>query len=132
MKAPTDRLPVPVSDALRAAIIESRLSYKELSRRTGLDQGQLSRYVAGTRDLTVTGASQLCLVLGYELARTGPMLEKLPPGVVFSTRRRKLEGLPPPEGSEKRGQGRRMDLELEREESPPAGKQSRGGKRRPS
>jgi transcriptional regulator with XRE-family HTH domain len=111
MKAPTDRQPVSLSHALRAAILESRLSYKELSRRSGLDQGQLSRYVAGTRDLTVAGASQLCLVLGYELTRTGPMLESLPPGMVFSTRRRKREGLPPPEGAEKRGQGRRMDLE---------------------
>ena len=110
MKAPAKPATVHLSDALRAAIRDSGLSYHEIARRTGLDQGQLSRYAAGVRDLTVAAASRLCLVFGLELVQTGEVLESLPADVEPTTRRRRQAGLGLPPGAEGRGQGRRVDL----------------------
>ena len=125
MKASNDTAPVPLADALRTAVLDSRLSYNELARRTGLDQGQISRYMAGQRDLTVAAASVLCLLLGYELAHTRPVLETLPPDAVPTTRRRRQAGLGLPADAAGRGQGRRMDLEG------PPGEKPEAHKRRP-
>jgi transcriptional regulator with XRE-family HTH domain len=70
------REPVPLGDALRQAIKDSGWSYNEFRRRALVDQAQLSRFMQGGRDLTVAVAGRICLVLGYELTRTGPVREE--------------------------------------------------------
>ncbi len=106
---------VALADALRTAIKDSGLSYNELRRRAGVNQAQVSRFMVGERDLTVQVASRLCLVLGYELVRTGGVLERPLAEPPPSTRGRPADA-PPPETVHARGRGRRVDLEAKREQ----------------
>ncbi len=61
MTARLERLPVvrQLQDAVRGC----GLSLHELARRTGVSQGQLSRFLRGDRTLTLPAAAQLCLYL---------------------------------------------------------------------
>ncbi len=99
----------PLADALRRAIQDSGLSYNALRRLAGVNQAQVSRFMLGERDLTLQVASRLCLVLGCELTRTGPVMSEPLAEPPPSTRGRP-EGAPPPETAYRRGQGRRVDL----------------------
>ncbi len=74
--------------ALRRAIADAGLSLTELGRRGGVAPAQLSRFVRGERDLTVVVASRVCLVLGWELVRTGEVLPDVLPNPPKSTRGR--------------------------------------------
>lgn len=56
-----------LADDLRAAIAASGLSLNELRRRCGVDHGQLSRFVRGERDLTLTNAGRVAGALGLAL-----------------------------------------------------------------
>jgi transcriptional regulator with XRE-family HTH domain len=56
-------------DQLRQAIIDSGLSQGEMARRSGVDQGQLSRFLRGERTMTLPAAAKLCSILGLELVK---------------------------------------------------------------
>lgn len=106
--------PPTLADALRDAVRDSGLSYHELARRAKADQGTISRFMLGQRDLTLAVASRLCLVLGFGLTRvgtalTGP-LDDPPP-----SNRKRSKKRPPPASAVRRGQGRRVDLETKKE-----------------
>jgi transcriptional regulator with XRE-family HTH domain len=57
--------------ALRQGVRASGLSVSELSRRSGVSQPQLSRFLRGTRTLTLPAASRLAEALGLRLV--GPV-----------------------------------------------------------
>lgn len=115
MSEPEQRLPTPLPEGLRAAILGCGLAYNELGRRAGVAQGQISRFVLGERDLTLSVAARLFQVLGFGMARVRPLYEGQLPAPPPSTRQRKREGLPPPESAQSRGKGARMDLEAGQE-----------------
>lgn len=107
---PTQPNHTTLADALRDAIRDSALSYNELARLAKADQGTISRFMLGLRDLTLAVASRLCLVLGFGLTQVGAALtEPLedPP----KSNRKKSKKRPPPASAVRRGQGRRVDLE---------------------
>jgi transcriptional regulator with XRE-family HTH domain len=54
------------------AIHASGRSLRDLSRASGLDPGQLSRFVRGQRSLHLPQAAKLCEVLGLELVPKKP------------------------------------------------------------
>jgi transcriptional regulator with XRE-family HTH domain len=55
---------------IREAIRGSGLSISELSRKCGVSQPQISRFVNGERTLTLPAAARVCETLGMRL--TGP------------------------------------------------------------
>ncbi len=136
---PSHSNPVPIADALRAAIRDSNLSYNELARLAKADQGTISRFMLGQRDVTVAVAGRMCLVLGYGLTRVGPALAE-PLANPPKSNRNRPKSRRPPASVVRRGQGRRVDLEGQKPiatdlaplatdatDSP-----GRGGKRRPA
>jgi transcriptional regulator with XRE-family HTH domain len=56
---------------LRKAIAESGMSLNQLGKASGVSQAQLSRFVRGSRTLTLPVADRLCGLLGLALTRTG-------------------------------------------------------------
>jgi len=60
--------PIP-SDVVRAAIIRSKLSLGELSRRSGVDTSSLSRFVARRNLLGLAAVDKLAPVLGLKISR---------------------------------------------------------------
>jgi transcriptional regulator with XRE-family HTH domain len=57
-----------IRQQLRVAITNSGLGLRELAREAGLaSHSQLSRYLAGKKDLTLESVVRLCKVLGLEL-----------------------------------------------------------------
>lgn len=54
-------------EQLQQAIRDSKLSLNELGRRTGVSQGQLSRFLRGDRTLTLPAAARVCDYFGLEL-----------------------------------------------------------------
>jgi len=59
-----------LTTVLQKAIRDSGLSMYAICKRTGIDKGQLSRFMAGTRDLQLTTADNLCKMLGLKLRPT--------------------------------------------------------------
>ena len=57
----------PVTEQLRMAIEASELSRYALWKATGVDQGQLSKFMGGTAGLSLDNLDKLCAVLGLEL-----------------------------------------------------------------
>jgi len=45
------------------------MSLYALAKRSGVDKGQLSRFMAGERDFQLTTADKLCKALGLELRK---------------------------------------------------------------
>lgn len=107
---PTTPTRIPLVDAVRRAIRESGMSFNELGRLAGVSPGQLSRFAAGSRDVTLAVTSRVCLVLGFELVRTGEPVPDPLPDPPPSNRKRPSDR-PPPASAFTRGQGRRVDLE---------------------
>src|SRR6476660_4473075 len=66
---PAKQPALPVVHQLQDAIRASGLSLNELGRRTGVSEGQLSRFLRGDRTLTLPAAAKVCLYLGLELCR---------------------------------------------------------------
>jgi transcriptional regulator with XRE-family HTH domain len=56
-----------ITDQLRQAILNCGMSRYELSKRTGVDQAALSRFMHGQCGLLTTTLDRLCPVLGLEL-----------------------------------------------------------------
>ena len=61
-----------LADALRAAIDDSEFTRYQLSQMSGVTQGVLSRFMAGTRDLKLETASRLAVALGMHLLPKAP------------------------------------------------------------
>ena len=124
--------PTPLTDGLRRAIRDSRLSFNELARLAGVGQPQISRFMAGERDLTLAVASRVCQVLGLSLVHAGPALTEPLERPERTTRQRRVEGAAAPPFAEVRGRGRRVDLlpggdaGAEAVDTPPAGARRAG------
>jgi transcriptional regulator with XRE-family HTH domain len=54
------------------AILASGLTLRELSRASGVDPGQLSRFVRGHRSMHLPAAAKVCEALGLELVQKKP------------------------------------------------------------
>jgi transcriptional regulator with XRE-family HTH domain len=65
----TDKTTPRLVAQLQQAIRDSNLSLNELGRRTGVSQGQLSRFMRGDRTLTLPAAGRVCDYFGLELCR---------------------------------------------------------------
>jgi hypothetical protein len=59
-----------VVDQLKRAIAQDDRSFNRLGRDAGIDPGQISRFVRGKRDLTLSAAGRVCRALGLELKPT--------------------------------------------------------------
>jgi transcriptional regulator with XRE-family HTH domain len=59
--------PRSISDALRSAIAESGLTRYEISKRSGVPQSALSRFVKGERSISLETLDKLAEVLDVEL-----------------------------------------------------------------
>jgi transcriptional regulator with XRE-family HTH domain len=57
---------------IKEAIAASGLSLMELARRSGVSQPQLSRFMAGTRTLTLESGEKLLKALGLRVVAGGP------------------------------------------------------------
>lgn len=119
---PTEQPTPTLADALRDAVRDSGLSYHDLARRAKTDQGTISRFMLGQRDLTLAVASRLCLVLGFGLTRVGTALTE-PLTAPPKSNRNRPKSRRPPASAVKRGQGRRVDLEARDEPKEAAKKQ---------
>lgn len=62
-------MPKTLSEMMQQAIRDSGLSLYALAKLSGVDSGQLTRFMAGERDFTLSTADRLCDVLGLELQR---------------------------------------------------------------
>jgi transcriptional regulator with XRE-family HTH domain len=56
-------------EQLRQAVRESGLSLNEIARRSGVDQGQLSRFMRGERTIEMPTAARMCAALGLRLTK---------------------------------------------------------------
>jgi transcriptional regulator with XRE-family HTH domain len=71
---PKDTKPPDLADQLRQAIGGCGLSLTQLAKATGVNKGQLSRFMRKERSLTLRAVAKLCAYLGLSL--TGPALDK--------------------------------------------------------
>ncbi len=56
-------------ETFRAAIAETGLPLMEITRQSGVDHSQLSRFMRGERGLSITTAERVAAVVGIELKR---------------------------------------------------------------
>jgi plasmid maintenance system antidote protein VapI len=56
-----------LEERLRQAITDCGVSLNQLARETGVHAAQLSRFVRGTRTLTLRAAAKVCAHLGLRL-----------------------------------------------------------------
>jgi len=63
---------VDIAEQLRDALSKSELTGYSLGKSAGVDAGQISRFISGERDLTLSTAAKLAAVLGLELWRKSP------------------------------------------------------------
>ncbi|MCE5186092.1 MAG: helix-turn-helix domain-containing protein [Planctomycetaceae bacterium] len=56
-------------EAFRTAIEQSGLSLYEISKQSGIDQSQLSRFMRQQRGLSIKTAEQLAAIVGLRLER---------------------------------------------------------------
>jgi transcriptional regulator with XRE-family HTH domain len=71
---PKDTKPPDLADQLRRAIGDCGMSLNQLAKATGVNKGQLSRFMRSERSLTLPAAAKLCAHLGLYL--TGPALDE--------------------------------------------------------
>lgn len=62
---------VPFADQIRQAVQESGLTPYRICKDTGIDQGQMSRFLAGKMWLGEETMNRLAEYLGLEVARKG-------------------------------------------------------------
>ncbi len=65
MSSGTD--PAPITNKLRRAIVESGVTYKALSRETGVARASIQRFVDGRQSLRLDMADRLAAYFGLEL-----------------------------------------------------------------
>lgn len=56
-----------LSESIREAIRKSPLTQAEISRQTGISEGQISGFLKGTRGLTLATLDSLCEFLGVQI-----------------------------------------------------------------
>jgi plasmid maintenance system antidote protein VapI len=61
--------PVPMTDTLRRAIVESGVTYKALSRETGVARASIQRFVDGRQSLRLDMADRIAAFYGLELRK---------------------------------------------------------------
>jgi len=61
------------SDVVRRAVADSGLCNSQVCRAAGLNEAVLSRFMAGTRNLTLTTLDALAPVLGLRIVVDGPV-----------------------------------------------------------
>jgi plasmid maintenance system antidote protein VapI len=61
----------PITDPLRRAIIESKMTYKALSRETGVTRASIQRFVDGRNSLRLDIADRLAEFFGLKLRKEG-------------------------------------------------------------
>ncbi len=59
----------PLSDQLRAAILNAGCSRYEICRQTGIDQSSLSKFMSGERGVSLDTADLLCEFLKVDLTK---------------------------------------------------------------
>ena len=57
----------PFSDQLRGAVLRAPQSRYEISKATGISEGNLSRFVHGTAGLSLNSLDRLCDYLGLRV-----------------------------------------------------------------
>jgi transcriptional regulator with XRE-family HTH domain len=57
----------PATTALRKAITDSGLALREITRRSGVDVGVISRFMKGTRTPTLKTADRIIEALGLDV-----------------------------------------------------------------
>jgi plasmid maintenance system antidote protein VapI len=67
----TEDRAAPISDALRRRVIESGVSYKALSRATGVARASTQRFVDGRQSLRLDMADRLAAYFGLALGEEG-------------------------------------------------------------
>ncbi len=60
-----------LTDVLRRAIVESGMSYKSLSRETGVARASIQRFVDGRQSIRLDMADRLAAYFGLELIKRG-------------------------------------------------------------
>ena len=60
-----------VVEELKRAIAQDGRSFNQLGRDAAIDPGQISRFVRGMRDLSLSAAGRVCRALGLELRPKG-------------------------------------------------------------
>jgi transcriptional regulator with XRE-family HTH domain len=59
-------------EKLRREIQRRELAMYAIAKATGIDKGQISRFVSGERGLSIEGITEICKLLGLELVATKP------------------------------------------------------------
>lgn len=63
----TSKPPSPITDTLRRVIVESGVSYKGLSRETGVARASIQRFVDGRQSIRLDMADRLATYFGLSL-----------------------------------------------------------------
>ncbi len=69
-----------LSEALRAAIVDSGMSLRQIAEETGLRHPSISRFLAGKTSLRLDLADRLAVLFGLQVIRTAPAAKKYPKG----------------------------------------------------
>jgi plasmid maintenance system antidote protein VapI len=69
MSAKTPKL--SMSEVLKNAIVESGISYKALSRETGVARASIQRFIDGRQSIRLDVADRLAAYFGLELTKRG-------------------------------------------------------------
>ena len=67
-----------IAEQLRDTLAKSALTAYSLGKSAGVDPGQISRFISGERDLTLSTAAKLAAVLGMELRPVGRISKQKP------------------------------------------------------
>jgi transcriptional regulator with XRE-family HTH domain len=59
----------PLSDELREAVEQSGLSRYSICQQTGIDQGTMSKFMAGARGLSIESIDTLADLLGLHICK---------------------------------------------------------------
>lgn len=65
----TERPPSPITEPLRRAIVESGMTYKALSRETGVTRASIQRFVDERNSLRLDIADRLAEFFGLKLSK---------------------------------------------------------------
>jgi plasmid maintenance system antidote protein VapI len=60
---------LPITDVLRRVIVESGISYKALSRETGVARASIQRFVDGRQSIRLDMADRLAVYFGLKLSK---------------------------------------------------------------
>jgi plasmid maintenance system antidote protein VapI len=67
---------LPMTDTLRRTIVESGMSYKALSRETGVARASIQRFIDGRQSLRLDMADRLAAYFGLSLATNHQTIDR--------------------------------------------------------